>query len=139
MKPKGPVAACPCGSDLAYAACCGALHAGAAAASPVHLMRARYAAYVLGREDYLLATWHPSTRPQSLNLSAEPQTKWLGLEVCAHQQIDPDQGTVAFVARYRSAGRGHRLQELSRFRRQDGHWYYVDGDVTERQPGPLRT
>lgn len=139
MKQKGPAPVCPCGSGLAYDACCGPLHGGTAAASPEHLMRARYSAYVLGREDYLLATWHPSTRPPTLGLAADSKIKWLGLEVRAHQQIDADHGTVTFVARYRNAGRGHRLQEHSRFERQDGHWYYVDGDVTEARPGSART
>lgn len=32
------------------------------------LMRSRYTAYTLGREDYLLATWHRGSRPVSLGL-----------------------------------------------------------------------
>lgn len=93
-------------------------------------MRSRYSAYVLDLEAYLLATWHPSTRPAALNLTDESGTKWLGLEVKRHQQQDGDHATVDFVARYRVAGRGHRLHEVSRFVREDGCWYYVDGDVS---------
>jgi len=92
-------------------------------------MRSRYSAYVLGLEDYLLATWHPSTRPPALHLAAEADTRWLGLEVRRHQQQDDSHATVEFVARCRVAGRGRRLCELSRFVRQDGRWYYVDGDI----------
>ena len=92
-------------------------------------MRSRYAAYVLGREDYLLATWHPATRPADLALEAEPKPKWLGLEVRRHMVTGNDAATVEFVARYRIGGRGHRLQETSRFVREDGRWYYVDGDI----------
>lgn len=91
-------------------------------------MRSRYSAYVLKLEDYLLATWHPTTRPSELDLAADG-TKWLGLEVRQHQQQDDSHATVEFVARYRIAGRGHRLHELSRFVREDGRWYYLDGEM----------
>jgi len=126
MKPGDP---CPCGSGAKYAACCAPLHAGAApAASAEALMRSRYSAYGLKLEEYLLATWHPTTRPSELDLSAD-DSKWLGLEVKRHAVQDDSHATVEFVARYRIAGRGHRLRELSRFVREDGRWYYVDGDM----------
>ena len=89
-------------------------------------MRSRYSAYVLGLEDYLLATWHGSTRPAALNLGVEAPEKWLGLEVRAHAASD-DTATVEFVARCRVGGRAQRLHEVSRFVREDGRWYYVDG------------
>ncbi len=92
-------------------------------------MRSRYSAYVLGLEPYLLATWHASTRPAALYLAEEAGTKWLGLEVKRQQAQDASHATVEFVARYRIAGRGHRLHETSRFVREDGRWFYVDGDV----------
>lgn len=91
-------------------------------------MRSRYAAYVLKLEDYLRATWHPSTRPSELDLSAD-DSKWLGLEVRAHRQQDETHATVEFVARYRIAGRGYRLHELSRFIKEDGIWMYIDGMI----------
>lgn len=91
-------------------------------------MRSRYAAYVLRLQDYLRASWHASTRPAELDLSGD-DSKWLGLEVRAHKQIDETHATVEFVARYRIAGRGHRLHELSRFVHEDGRWFYVDGDL----------
>ena len=91
-------------------------------------MRSRYSAYVLKLADYLLATWHPDTRPVELDLSAD-DTKWLGLEVKKHAQQDDSHASVEFVARYRIAGKGHRLHELSRFVREDGRWYYVAGEL----------
>lgn len=93
-------------------------------------MRSRYTAYTLLREDYLLATWHTSTRPASLDLAADAATKWIGLEVKRHEQQDADHAIVEFVARYKVNGRAHRLHEVSRFVREDGRWFYVDGDVT---------
>jgi SEC-C motif-containing protein len=122
---------CPCGSGRTYADCCGRWHAG-----PLHLqapdaaalMRSRYTAFVLGLDDYLLATWHATTRPPSLGAS-EPGLRWLGLDVRKHVPIDPDHATVEFVARSKLGGRAHRLHEISRFVREDGRWYYVDGEM----------
>ena len=118
---------CPCGSGRTYAGCCGPLHAGTAhAATAEALMRSRYSAFVLGRVGYLEASWHASTRPAGLTL--EPGQKWLGLEVKRHRVIDADHAEVEFVARSRIGGRGVRLHETSRFVREGGRWYYVDGD-----------
>ena len=123
------MSACPCGSGLATPACCGRWHAGVAAPSAEALMRSRYSAFVLGLEPYLLASWHASTRPASLGLAEEGGCKWLGLEIRRACLQDEDYATIEFVARYRIAGRGHRLHEVSRFVREDGRWFYVDGDV----------
>jgi SEC-C motif-containing protein len=113
---------------LAYVACCGRfLDESLPVPDAEHLMRSRYSAFVLGRADYLLASWHTSTRPVSLGL--EPDIKWLGLEVREHRPNDADHAEVEFVARSRVAGRGQRLHERSRFVREGGRWFYVDGDM----------
>lgn len=91
-------------------------------------MRSRYSAFVLDRRDYLLATWHASTRPAALP-APEPGLRWLGLQVSSAQCIDDDHAVVAFVARSKLGGRAQRLQESSRFVREGGRWFYVDGDV----------
>lgn len=98
-------------------------------------MRSRYSAYVLGLEPYLLATWHPSTRPASLDLAAGVPTQWIGLEVKRHVATGSDAATVEFVARYKVGGRAHRMHELSRFVRENGRWFYVDGDVNQPERG----
>jgi SEC-C motif-containing protein len=92
-------------------------------------MRSRYSAFVRGDREYLLATWHPSTRPASLDL--EPGVRWLGLQVRDHRETGPDRAEVEFVARSRPTGSGpaHRLHERSRFVREQGRWYYLDGDL----------
>ena len=92
-------------------------------------MRSRYSAFVLDLSDYLLATWHTSTRPARLDAN-ELGLKWLGLEVRRHTLIDADHATVEFIARSKLAGRAQRLHELSRFLREDGRWFYVDGDLS---------
>jgi SEC-C motif-containing protein len=124
-------AACPCGSALPYAGCCGRWHAGAQhlqAPTAEALMRSRYSAYVLGLTDYLRDTWHPSTRPPPLEPPPEG-LRWLGLEVRRHTVQDADHATVEFVARNRLAGRATRLHETSRFVREHGRWYYLDGEL----------
>jgi SEC-C motif-containing protein len=115
---------CPCGGP-SYAACCESIHHGTSAASAEALMRSRYSAYVMMLEDYLLATWHPDTRPTTLDL-ADDGSKWLGLEVKRHEE-SADTAIVEFVARYKIAGRAHRLHEISRFVHENERWFYVDG------------
>jgi len=111
--------------------CCGRYHAGEPAPDAERLMRSRYSAYVLGLEDYLRATWHPSTRPAALELDATPRPQWLGLTVKAHTPLDETHATVEFVARYKLNGRAFRLHETSRFEKLDGRWLYVDGEIHE--------
>ena len=96
------------------------------------LMRSRYTAFVQQRADYLLATWHASTRPAELDF--EPGLKWLGLDVRQHRLIDATHAEVEFVARSRLQGRAIRLHERSRFVREADaqgvlRWYYLDGDM----------
>jgi SEC-C motif-containing protein len=116
---------CPCGTGLRYDDCCGRLHRGAAqATSPEELMRSRYAAYALGELDHVFRTWHPRTRPDSLE--PDPATTWTGLEV-----LDAEGDEVEFVAHWRRDGRAGRMHERSRFELRRGRWVYVDGDVSE--------
>ena len=120
---------CPCGTDRAYAACCGRYHAGEAAPDAEALMRSRYSAFVTGNADYLRATWHPDTRPDELGLDAPgaQKTTWLGLTVKSHRVTGPETAEVEFVARYRvGGGSAVKMREHSRFVREDGRWYYLD-------------
>ena len=156
---------CPCGRrdrrdfPVAYALCCGRYLDGAAggaaasvsdpAGSPAvpastgfapapdaeSLMRSRYTAFVRERADYLLATWHASTRPASIDF--EPGVKWLGLDVRSRSVLDADHAEVEFVARHRDAtGVAARLHGRSRFVREGdegagevARWFYVDGEL----------
>ena len=121
---------CPCGNAEGYMHCCGPLHEGSPAPTAEALMRSRYSAYVLKREDYLLATWHPSTRPAHPKLATQqPSPSWLGLSVKRHQG-GATEAVVEFVARLRyGGGRAQRMHEVSRFVREDGRWYYLDGEI----------
>jgi SEC-C motif domain protein len=116
--------ACPCGGGT-YFECCHPFHAGVAAAPTAEkLMRSRYSAYVLEMGEYVLATWHASTRPTE-PLHFEPGLRWLGLDVRSHHGIDDEHAEVSFVARSKLGGRAHRLVETSRFVREEGRWFYV--------------
>ena len=126
---------CPCGRQnnkaqlLAYGDCCGRYidHWDAQPAPDAQaLMRSRYTAFVRENAAYLLATWHQSQRPAELDF--DPACKWLGLDVKQFQPTGEESAQVEFVARYRVAGRAVRLHERSRFVREGGRWYYVDGE-----------
>ena len=123
---------CPCGSGKRYADCCAPLHEGGIAATAEGLMRSRYSAYVLRRHPYVLATWHPSTRPAGIEATAEDKaTKWLGLSVKASRSNGDHGALVEFVARYKvGGGSATRLHEISRFVCEDGRWYYLDGEIS---------
>jgi SEC-C motif-containing protein len=120
---------CPCGGG-SLADCCGPFISRAQyAASAEQLMRSRYSAYVLGEENYLRETWHKDSRPDET--VTDKSLQWLGLEVRQSSQ-ENDAATVEFVARCRVQGRGQRLHEISRFVREDGRWFYVDGNILEK-------
>lgn len=118
---------CPCGTERPYQTCCEPLHKGQPAKTAEALMRSRYSAYVLHLEVYLLKTWHPSTCPDTLNLSDDVNTKWLGLPILSTEKTSESQATVEFVARYKIGGnRAERLHEISQFEFSDA-WYYLSG------------
>lgn len=97
------------------------------------LMRSRFEAFKDADADWLLATWHRSTRPKVLDLSDNP--RWRGLRIVdtVAGGVDDDEGVVEFQATYLLDGGGVGiLQERSRFVREQGRWMYVDGDTTSR-------
>jgi SEC-C motif domain protein len=120
---------CPCGSITSYEACCGHFHSGLETPTTAEaLMRSRYCAYTRSLEDYLLATWHASTRPASLDFLEADKTKWLGLEIKRHTVIDAKRAQVEFVARYKVGGLpAVRMHEISDFILEEGRWLYVSG------------
>lgn len=117
---------CPCSAGLPYDECCGPLHHGERAApTAAQLMRSRFSAFAVGDAAYLLATWHPSTRPAALEL--DPELRWYSLDVLRTERggpLDRD-GVVEFVAHHRSPDGAGELHEVSRFVREGGRWLYV--------------
>lgn len=120
---------CHCDSGLTFKACCQPYLQGEAAPNVEALMRSRYTAYVLEDGPYLLATWHPLSRPKNLDFDVERRPKWLGLTIKCQFEVNAQHGTVEFVARYKINGRAFRMHEISRFERIEGRWFYLDGEV----------
>ncbi|GGK87537.1 hypothetical protein GCM10010844_02620 [Deinococcus radiotolerans] len=88
-------------------------------------MRSRYAAYALGDSGYVQRTWHPDTRPATLDL--RDGTRYVGLRVHEAQGAE-----VTFTAQLRLPdGERYALRERSRFEQLDGRWVYVDGETPE--------
>lgn len=124
---------CPCrkmSETVTYAVCCGRFHAGMAAPTAEALMRSRYTAFSLHNRPYLLETWHPLSRPATLEF--EEGREWYMLKINAAHE-NGDTATVSFTARSRMGGRTWPLEEISRFVREHGRWYYVDGIVTSKR------
>lgn len=124
-------ARCPCGSGDTYGACCRPFHCGDAVAPTAQaLMRSRFSAFAVGNAAYLRATWHESTRPAVLDLAGGPA--WTRLDIVEVHDGGPfdTTGVVEFRAHHRT-GRAARgvLHERSRFVREDGRWFYLDGDL----------
>lgn len=117
---------CPCLSGLPYSECCGPAHSGQSPAPTAErLMRSRYSAFALDLPDYLLASWHPSTRPATLELDSD--VRWYRLDILSRTRggmLDTT-GTVEFTAHYRSGPERGSQHENSSFVKENGLWLYV--------------
>lgn len=123
---------CPCGSAVEYSLCCQPYLSGAKVApNPSHLMRSRYTAFVIKQADYLIRTWHPSCHAAAFRADIEAgfaSTQWLGLTVYEQSmEKTGTEGYVSFVARFNENGKSGAIIERSRFLKEDGQWYYIDG------------
>lgn len=123
---------CPCGSAVEYSLCCQPYLTGAKVApNPSHLMRSRYTAFVIKQADYLIRTWHPSCHAAAFRADIEAgfaSTQWLGLTVFEQSmEKTGTEGYVSFVARFNENGKSGAIIERSRFLKEDGQWYYIDG------------
>jgi SEC-C motif-containing protein len=121
---------CPCGSGRDYDSCCGRLHRGEAKAmSPEELMRSRYAAFVQGEIDYVVATHHPDSRDDVDVDGARAWSQgseWLGLDI-----VEASGDIVEFIAHYKAHGAELRHHERSTFAQVDGEWFYRDGHTVK--------
>ncbi|PRA79263.1 YchJ family protein [Microbacterium sp. MYb66] len=122
-------ARCPCSSGDVFGACCQPLLEGVSAPTAERLMRSRYTAFVLEDAAHLLRTWHPTTRPRTIDF--EPELEWRRLLILDRAAGGPfdREGIVEFEAFWRQGAERGSLHERSRFVREDRTWYYVDGDV----------
>ena len=98
-------------------------------------MRSRFTAFVTGDSNYLLATWHPDTRPENLSLDGSPE--WTALQVFRAGEQGA-KGQVHFRAIYRAGSGWGYLEECSDFAKESGHWFYVAGETSEGALKPGR-
>ena len=91
-------------------------------------MRSRYSAYVNKNADYLLSSWHASTRPDDLDFENDT-TQWKKLKI-----ISASDNTVEFVAYFTSVDDNKEkifaLYEQSHFIKE-GRWFYHHGEALE--------
>ncbi|MFD5278127.1 YchJ family protein [Pseudarthrobacter sp. NPDC058362] len=128
MNGNRDAAHCPCLSGEQYGECCGRFHSGCSeAATAEQLMRSRYSAFAFLDAGYLRRTHHPDTAPAELEL--DPEMEWRRLDIVSTSRGGPldIEGTVEFKAYYRHGPERGVLHEASRFVREGGRWYYVDG------------
>jgi SEC-C motif domain protein len=118
---------CPCGSGADYDACCGPVHRGDPALTALALMRSRFCAFARDDADYLMASWHPETRPPTMEL--DTGLVWRRLQIVDTEAggDDDTDGVVEFRASYQRDGHHGVLHERSRFTRITGRWVYVEG------------
>ena len=120
---------CPCGSGKPTDMCCLPVILGEMmATSPEQLMRSRYSAYALRQADYILSSWHSSTRPAEMLLEGAPD--WTGLKLVDTADVKTRPGEVAyveFIAGFMDNGAPGVMRERSRFLKEQGQWRYVDG------------
>ena len=131
---------CPCGASESFESCCGRYLRGEALPESAELlMRSRYSAYALGEIDYILRTHDPATVHQVDRKNTElwsKQSQWLGLEIVRSERggSGDDAGLVEFVARYKIRGVIVEHRERAKFRRENGRWWFVDGEEIKGPP-----
>jgi Uncharacterized protein conserved in bacteria len=123
---------CPCGSAVEYSVCCQPYLSGTQLApNPSHLMRSRYCAFVMKNADYLVKTWHPTCQADAFRQDIErgfAHTQWLGLTIFATEEGNTSaEGFVSFIARFHEHNKNGAIIERSRFLKENGQWYYIDG------------
>ena len=122
---------CLCSNNIEYEACCQPFHADEQTPRTAEaLMRSRFTAYAMQNETYLLKTWDTSKRPKDIDFSKE-QADWTKLEIVKTKKggEKDSKGVVEFKAYYIQDNVEYVMNEVSRFIKQAGRWFYLDGVV----------
>ena len=124
---------CPCHPNQLYKSCCAIAHHNINDVTTAQqLMRSRYSAFVLGNIDYLQRSHYSKNRPSKKEAREIQQwtksVQWIKLEVLQTSDgLENDTtGTVVFKAYYMENGKVEVIHEHSRFRKENGHWVYLD-------------
>lgn len=122
---------CLCGSGLDYQHCCELYHNGEKVPQIAEaLMRSRFTAYAMHNGNYLQATWDVSKCPEQIDFSKDT-AEWQRLEIVNLKKgsMNDDKGVVEFKAYYLLDGEEYVMNEISRFKKVAGRWFYLDGVV----------
>lgn len=104
-------------------------------------MRSRFTAFVVDDMPYIARSWASETRPpldgngevieEGAGEIGAAEVEWTALEILetVGGAAGDETGTVTFAAEGRHMGRAFLHRETSHFRREDGRWVYLDGDI----------
>eukprot|EP00980_Cylindrotheca_fusiformis_P014495 scaffold3875_cov123-Cylindrotheca_fusiformis.AAC.15 len=140
--------ACPCGSSLTYASCCGKIHKDVnsfKSASAADIVKARYSAYAKKLPDFLIASTHPLHKDFRNDLKQWKETIKTNMYdnfelprcIISNEQYEEDdqRASVTFIAELvlRETGEVTAFMETSTFERAKTHggWLYLNGTIEE--------
>ena len=130
---------CPCCSQRNFDDCCGPIIQGGVAPTAEAVMRSRYTAFALGKLDYVQRTHAPEVYDDFNRAEAERLAKeceWQGLEIRTSTETG-DTAEIEYQLKFRRKEQNIAKVALSRFRRVDGEWLFVESDMNPRV-APLR-
>lgn len=131
---------CPCGSQKAFAECCEPFVTWKIdPPTPEQLMRARYSAYAKEKIDFILNTTVEDKRKECDEQAIRnwsTKSTWHGLEILSTKNggTQDNEGMVEFIAHYTEGGIRKNLHEKAVFKRVDGKWFYIDGEIQKPMP-----
>ena len=127
---------CPCGDDKRYEECCRRYHHGQWPGDAFTLMRSRYSAYALGLVDYIVVTTHPDNPLYNADIVTWKRRIMAFMNNTVFQKLEivefvdgEDEAYVTFVAHLLQHGRDTSFREKSFFRKVNGRWLYLNGEV----------
>lgn len=127
---------CPCGSEQDFDECCGPIINGSILAPTAEaLMRSRYTAFVRGALDHIDQTHAPEIKEDFNRAEAErlvEECEWQSLKIRRAVELE-DTAEVEFVIRFRHNQKELVQTELSSFRKENGRWLYVSGEIDPKQ------
>ena len=136
---------CPCASGKPYGECCGPIIKGdRKAATAVELMRARYSAYAVGDVKFLYESSGAEVRKdfdEKSTLEWSKAATWEGIDVKETERggENDEDGYVSFTAHYTANGQTCEHRERSYFKRIDGEWRFIDGQIDTGMPWQRET
>lgn len=129
--------ACLCCSGVNYSECCGRfIDNQEIPSTPEELMRSRYTAFAQANVEYIADTMK-SPAADNFDLEearqAAQQLSWDTFEI-VRSSMDGDNGSVEYIAYLVVDGAKHKLHKLCEFTRENGNWYFINGQDMRDQP-----